>query len=296
MLTNLLIFLIGIMKIFTAVAASAFLCVLVHELGHAIPALLLSEGKVEAYIGSVGLVVPSGKLRIGRLTLFVSHNPFLWMKGMCKPDGSFSKKRQLLYIGTGPVASVLLGVLAYNVLTITESSGFSWWCLLLILIFSIFFSACSIIPFRLKHVHESIVGSDGYMIIQLLKTKALPNAIFAITPLVQEGKVEEAIKLFEGEVKVRSSAADVYRVGVWMYMHAGDFQKAFEMDKMLEQKLKYNVQDFVNSGYIQTMLGNQELAINIYKRALAVDPDNMHALANISYAMNLLGEYNEAVE
>ena len=106
MIANLFIFLIGVLRIFTAVAASAFLCVLVHELGHAIPALLLSKEKVEAYIGSLGLIVPSGKLRMGRLSIFVSYNPFLWIKGMCKPYGAYSINRQIFYVSTGPIATV----------------------------------------------------------------------------------------------------------------------------------------------------------------------------------------------
>ena len=296
MITNLFIFLLGVLRIFTAVAASAFLCVLVHELGHAIPALLLSKEKVEAYIGSLGLVVPSGKLRIGRLTIFVSNNPFLWIKGMCKPYGAYSINSQIFYVSTGPIASIGLGILAYQLLAITEPEGFAKWCLILILLFSIWFGVGSIIPAKFKQAHGDIIGNDAYKIIQLLKAKRLPNEIFAISPLVQEGKFEEAIQLFEGEVKGVSGSADEYRVGVWMYMHARDFQKAFEMDKELEQKVKYNVQDFVNSGYIQTMLGNQESAISIYQKALAVEPDNMHALTNISYAMNVLGQYSGAVE
>lgn len=296
MIANLFIFLIGVLRIFTAVAASAFLCVLVHELGHAIPALLLSKEKVEAYIGSLGLIVPSGKLRMGRLTIFVSYNPFLWIKGMCKPYGAYSINRQIFYVSTGPIATIGLGVLAYQLLAITEPERFAKWCLILVLIFSIWFAVVSIIPAKFRQAHGDIIGNDAYSIIQLLKAKRLPNEIFAISPLVQEGKFEEAIQLFEGEVKGVSGSADEYRVGVWMYMHARDFQKALEMDQKLEKKVKYNVQDFVNSGYIQTMLGNQQSAINIYKKALALDPDNMQALGNISYGMVVLGQYDEAIE
>ena len=82
-----------------------------------------------------------------------------------------------------------------------------------------------------------------------------------------KGKIEAAIQIFRTKIDGHSRSAEVYRVGVWTYMHAKDFEKALEMDKLLQKNSKYDVQDYVNSGYINSVMGDQELAINKYQKA-----------------------------
>ena len=69
-----------ILSIFLASLLSIFF----HEMGHAIPVLFMSKGKVSIYVGSFGNKGASLKIAIGRLDMYFKYNPFLWTRGICK--------------------------------------------------------------------------------------------------------------------------------------------------------------------------------------------------------------------
>ena len=60
-----------------------FVTVTLHELGHAIPALLMTRDEVTIYIGSIGSPYNSFHLTTGRLEIYCKYNPLLWYKGCC---------------------------------------------------------------------------------------------------------------------------------------------------------------------------------------------------------------------
>jgi hypothetical protein len=103
---------------------SSFIHVFVHELGHAIPVLATSRAWATIYVGSFGDSRRSFGLRIGRLKIWIKYNPLLWFRGMCRPGGaSFSINQQIGYVMAGPLASVLLGVVACLLLQIDKWPG-----------------------------------------------------------------------------------------------------------------------------------------------------------------------------
>src|SRR5258708_39407973 len=60
-----------------------FVTVTLHELGHAIPALLMTRDEVTIFIGSFGSPYKSFRFTIGRLEFYCKCNPLLWYKGCC---------------------------------------------------------------------------------------------------------------------------------------------------------------------------------------------------------------------
>ena len=73
-----------ILLIFAATFLLArLLTVLLHELGHAIPAILLTQQQVTVYIGSYGDPKNTLKLNLGMMEIFFRYNFFAWRIGMC---------------------------------------------------------------------------------------------------------------------------------------------------------------------------------------------------------------------
>ena len=79
---------------------------ILHELGHAIPAIILSKEKVSIYIGSYGNIDKSINIKIGLLDVWLSYKILSWKNGLCIPSAkNISTNRQIIYILAGPICS-----------------------------------------------------------------------------------------------------------------------------------------------------------------------------------------------
>jgi hypothetical protein len=153
---------------------SSFLHVLVHELGHALPVLANRGAWATVYVGSFGDPRHSLGLRLGRLKIWIKYNPFLWFRGMCRPGGaSFSIDQQIRYVLAGPLASLLLGVLAFLLLQIGTLPGFLRFWLGFIILFTAFGLLGSTVPAgrRRYTVDGTPVYPDLILVFRLWRSK-----------------------------------------------------------------------------------------------------------------------------
>jgi len=105
------------------VAFAFFITFLLHELGHAIPTLLLTREDVVIYIGSLGNPYKCFKVSISQLTIYCKYNPLLWYKGCCVSfDHDLTIDQRLLLVAGGPIAS-LAGTLASWLLLSSVDEG-----------------------------------------------------------------------------------------------------------------------------------------------------------------------------
>jgi hypothetical protein len=153
----------------------SFTHVLVHEMGHSAPILLRTPATVTIYIGSFGDARRSFHLRTGRLTIVIKHNPFLWFKGMCKPHASFPLNLNMLYVATGPLGSLLLGIAAALLLLIPAIPGVVRGGLGFIVLFSILGLMGSTIPMgRQRYTRSGTpVYPDLILFLRLWRSKRL---------------------------------------------------------------------------------------------------------------------------
>lgn len=138
-----------------------------HELGHAICALILANGQVDITIGNFEKKHVSFK--IGKLKVYL--NKFSpWVGYTYSSEMPQEKyKKILIYLG-GPIASVLVGFIFTILGAITEN------IFLKILLCSFIFGSYSqflttIIPMTYKHGAYKGRTSDGYEVINVIKEK-----------------------------------------------------------------------------------------------------------------------------
>lgn len=99
--------LLSIILLALLLALAFFVTVTLHELGHAIPALLMTRDEVTIYIGSFGSAYNAVHFTIGRLECYCKYNPLLWYKGCCVcSDEYLSIDQQIWFTAGGPIASI----------------------------------------------------------------------------------------------------------------------------------------------------------------------------------------------
>ncbi len=148
------------------------LTVLLHELGHAIPILLLTRSeRVELFVGTHGEPQRSWRLPLGRLQVYLHYNPWLHLGGLTRYDRMPDRRQARLFIILGgPLASLLIAALA-----LWSSFMFSFHPLILGL--SILFLAGAIFDFVVNLIPQrqplelpdgSCIDNDGQQLWQIL--------------------------------------------------------------------------------------------------------------------------------
>ena len=102
--TGMLIALVAILTIIMARSITTF----IHELGHAIPALLFTDDDVVICLGSYGDVSDSWCFDMGRLKIYFQLNILSWQIGICAHEKPESVDRDIAIVLGGPIATLLL--------------------------------------------------------------------------------------------------------------------------------------------------------------------------------------------
>ncbi|MEL7021827.1 MAG: M50 family metallopeptidase, partial [Bacteroidota bacterium] len=102
-----------------AVVVTRQITTLLHEMGHAIPAVLFNKTPqpVQVFIGSYGDISNTIRLNFNRLQLFIKPRILDWKLGMCKSPPTGSIPKDIIITLGGPLASTLIaGVFLYVII------------------------------------------------------------------------------------------------------------------------------------------------------------------------------------
>jgi hypothetical protein len=80
-------FLFILLSVALATLAVRPIIVFINQFGHALPLLIFSKQLVKVYIGKEPRYTDGSGIEIGRLTIYISSNPLLWMYGYCFGKG-----------------------------------------------------------------------------------------------------------------------------------------------------------------------------------------------------------------
>ncbi len=214
MLHALLVLLVNGLLFLSCLLLGSFLVVLVHEMGHAIPLLFMSRKKVTVFVGSFGDPKQSVRFQAGRLELKITYNPFLWFRGLCKGSESLSPNKTILYIATGPLASVLLAIASGYLLMNFKFE----WIVMQFLVFMLIYSFLAVFSsfVRTGKQRYSSKGSPVYpdfvLIARLIRLKRFPPEYAQAYIEMGQQDFARASDLLEGIIKDGYEHPEVYRL------------------------------------------------------------------------------------
>lgn len=166
--------LLSVLAIAFLLGLAFFVTVTLHELGHAIPALLMTRDEVTIYIGSFGSPYNSFHVTIGRLNLYCKYNPLLWYKGCCLcTDHYLSINQRIGFVAGGPIASILGTTITWLLVSNLQNAAFPRIVFGSIFVISLLVTLYSLIPNPVPRYTPSgyTVYSDTYQIFRLLRMK-----------------------------------------------------------------------------------------------------------------------------
>jgi hypothetical protein len=165
----------GIIPLALLLALALFINVTLHELGHAIPALLLTRGDVTIYVGSFGDPYRSYCRTFGRVTFYCKYNPLLWYKGCCfSSTYDLSIDQRILCVAGGPIASLILTFISWLSITLIDHQGFFRVLAGGVFVISLCITGYLLVPYPRPFYTPSghPVYTDTYEILRLLRRRS----------------------------------------------------------------------------------------------------------------------------
>lgn len=272
------------------------LTVLLHELGHAVPALLFSHGPVTLYIGSFEDTSHSNPVKAGRLTIWFRRNPLKWWWGLCEADcGSMSIVRQVLYVSGGALVSLLLAVFMLYLLLSGRLQPLPRIFCILFFASALFDILFNFNPFLKRTQAGETYYSDGRTLLQLLRLKQTVKAYDSALQLYRDKKYEPAALLFEKLLKQGWSNEETWRLAGTSFLFCKQYNKVVHIYQTLAGKVPLNADDWycMGLGYLhQPHPGKAEYCL---KQSLALQPENPYALNALGYLLTTLQCFKEAL-
>ncbi len=273
--------------------------VFVHELGHAIPALLLSKNKVEVYIGSYGDPEKSLIFSLGRFKIFFKYNPFLWSQGLCTHSGfKFDPfvSAFIILLG-GPLFSLAFGILSCSYIYANSDDPKMMFLGVLILVSSLLDFYVNIVPDKrpIRLFDGNIVFNDGAQIKQLLYYRTYAEQYIIANKQFNEKKFAAAAKLYLELIDKGIRDHAIFQLVVSALINDKSHQQAIEVFDKEKEHYSLDWIDYYHIGiaYSQTNRGSESIAH--YTKSMALNANNPHALNNRGFQYNLLGAYKKAI-
>ncbi|WP_298516150.1 tetratricopeptide repeat protein [uncultured Kordia sp.] len=276
------------------------LTTVIHELGHAIPALLLTKEKVTVYMGSLGNPEKSFQFQLGRLECFFKFNLFYWKGGLCVMHAKdISIRTSFIVTIFGPLLSLIVAGIGIVLLSINQYDNITE-----LVIFALVFS-CSldflnnIFPNRdAVTLHDgTVVHNDGQQLLHLWKLRqvyAIPKKALAY---YDDGEFLVAAKLFETCIPAFPEDPEIYRLAISGYLHAKQDANAAKIQEMYSEKFSdsFDVVDFINLGNVALYKKDYHGALEAFKKAYEIEPTNPFVLNNYGFTLGVIGQHEEAI-
>ncbi|WP_064967866.1 tetratricopeptide repeat protein [Tenacibaculum ovolyticum] len=293
--------LIFIIKLIISISLLRPFTILIHELGHGIPALILTKGKVNLYIGSYGDSKNNFRLTLSRLDVFFKKdNPLYWKVGLCKTnDSDIPIFKQFIIVLFGPIASLMLAIFIVYIIFNTNVPDDLIIILFVFMISSLYDFFINIVPSResITLDNGSITHNDGQQLKLLFNYRTFYTDYKIAVDYYNNKDFVKASTYFKKIIESNIDYDYVYRLAISSFIQTTDYETAELLNTAFEAKHKkiFNSNDFTNSGLIKSRLENHQEAIIDYTKSLEIDSNNTYSLNNRGYTYNLIGEYERAI-
>lgn len=272
--------------------------ILFHELGHAIPAILITKKPVSIYIGSYGDQRNSLHFKIGLLDVWFKYNPLYWLRGVCIPsEKEVSIKHQIIYTITGPLASITIALISCYFAFTYDLHGSIKLLLVIFLGSSIFDLFVNLTPndSAIKLFNGELVYNDGYQLKQLFYYRQYLNDYSEGVKLFNDQKYSEASIKFIDLLNHGFQDESVFRLAIYSNIQIENYEQAKRLIDDFIDIGKMNCDDYSNAGFVYSQLCLQDKAILYYDKSLEIDSSNKNSLNNKGYSLFLIEKYEEAI-
>ena len=275
-----------------------------HELGHALAALLLFRGPVTVYLGSYGRPTGHWHFRVGRLQVYLAYNLLLWRGGYCECPGATPEPwKQAIFIAAGPLLPVLLTGIATQI-SFTQPVYFLRALAILLLVMAVIGAFFNLLPHRkpvFLNDSTSPTYNDGQSLKNQWRSVQLTRKIRAQFLEAEyhrlTGKYAESAAIYAEILPQLVPDPDILRPAFYVLTDAGRYDEALALSEQFQTQFgaAFTNDDRFTRALVLSRLGQHWAAIEAYTALIEQPEPYLMAYNNRGYTYNLLGEYARAV-
>lgn len=270
----------------------------VHEMGHAIPALLFTDGEVTVYVGSYGDISQSTLIDYGRLKIYFRFNLFYWDLGLCSHNAYISLTQHLIIVFGGPLLSLIFATILFVQMISGVYSDGAITIMSLFIISSAWDFAINMIPRTEPLVlhDKSLTYNDGAQIKRLLSMGSsaadYAQAFNSFKETGQSIDYEKLIKIIEQKNYPHIMVDETSH----LLVAKAKYQDALDLFQEYHNRKNLKNHQYLLLGQIYQGLGNAHEAIKAYEQYWFYyhnDPDTLNKKAAV---LMDIGQYDVAAE
>jgi len=273
--------------------------VFLHELSHAVAALLLTRHEVTVYIGSYGESRGHLHFSTGRLHWRIKYNFFEWKGGVCMTHTEYLPPyKKIIYALMGPLLPfVLSAVLTWLGYKLDWSDGvvFLWgfFCVL-----SFYYMVENLFPSSKPVILSDgrVSRNDGSAILETIANRKTVVDYKEAVADYRLGKYEKVAAQLEHGLQFQPENKQFHILLILCYGEQKQHNQAKEAaTRCVEQCTLFNDIEYTTIAHAYAQAKELERALHYYNQALKINPKNTTALNNKGYALNMLGYYKQAI-
>lgn len=270
----------------------------VHEMGHAIPALLFTDGEVIIYVGSYGDINQSTLIDYGRLKIYFRLNLFHWDLGLCSHHAYISLTQHLIIVLGGPFLSLIFATLLFlQMISGTYSDG-AITIMSLFIISSTWDFAINMIPRSEPLVlhDQSLAYNDGAQIKRLLSMgSSAADYAQTFNTFKQTGQpidYERLLKIIEQKNYPPIMVDETSH----LLVAKAKYQDALDLFQEYHNRKNLKTHQYLLLGQIYQGLGNAHEAIKAYEQYWFYHHNDPNTLNKKAAVLMDIGQYEVAAE
>ncbi|EDP94450.1 M50 family metallopeptidase [Kordia algicida OT-1] len=277
------------------------LTTVIHELGHAIPALLLTKDKVSVYMGSHGNPEKSIHFKIGRLECYFKFNLFYWRGGLCvMHTKEISLTTNFIVTISGPLLSLIVAGITILIMHYGDFNDVTT-----LILFALTFSCIldflnNIFPNRdAIELHDgTITNNDGMQLVNMFKYRNAHKKYEESVHYFNNKEYEKAAETLEEVLASRNDHEVFYRLIIYSNLMIKKYDKAKKYQEEFTEKFldSFEVADYINAGIIYGHFTAYEKSIDLCTKALKSFENDVTILNNRGYYYGLIDKHTEAIE
>ena len=277
-------------------AASRIITITIHELGHAIPSLLFTNGEVEIHVGSFGDNKDSFKIDLGRLKAFFKLNILHWNSGLCSRKENSNLFHSIIIGLGGPFFSLLTGGVLLLILKFFVWSEVMTFIIAFFIISSFYDFFVNIIPMStpILMADGSVTYNDGTQILNLIRESKMPDDYFEGINLQHQKKHDAAIERFKKAIAEGHDHKQIHFSLIDSLSESGKLDQALEHVEFLQKNNRLTISDYNYVGNILLQKENYRAAIQFFNQYLYKHFNDTQTLNKRGYAHLRVGDYQNA--
>jgi hypothetical protein len=196
--------------------------VLLHELGHALVATIIAHQKIMIFLGSYGDKERSANVRIGRLEIWFTGNPFLWQHGLTVSSAPITRPDQRIsYFLAGPVFPLAVSLIITDAAVFLHFNEYVRFFSFVFLGVSVLDLIINLVPYgnALAFYKNAPVFTDGYSLKLAWLQKKFPTEFFVGINQYSKEQYSDAARNFEraarrmpGNKEIDKNLKECYRL------------------------------------------------------------------------------------